>query len=282
MEKIAIVTDSTCDLPDELVQKHGIRVLPLRILYKDGEYRDNVEITADEVYSRLKEEIPTTSLPYPADVDELFAQLKEEGYSHVLAIHLSAGLSGTSQLIENAARQVKGMAVQVVDSKSISMGLGFTVLEAAKAVQQKMDFESLGNHVQSVIQKMRVYFVLDTLEYLKKGGRIGKISGTLGQIMNVKPIITINDEGVYTTHSKVRGRRQSLDKLIAIAKDHVNQAKSHIAICHGAAEADCAALVQALEQLENVTELITGHVSPVIGVHTGPGTIGFVVYPSDS
>lgn len=282
MEKIAIVTDSTCDLPDELVQEYGIRVLPLRILYKDGEYRDNVEITADDVYSRLHEEIPTTSLPYPTDVEELFTQLKEEGFSHVLAIHLSAGLSGTSQLIENAARQVKGMAVQVVDSRSISMGLGFTVLEAAKAVQGSMDFEGLAAHVQAVIKKMRVYFVLDTLEYLKKGGRIGKISGTLGQIMNVKPIITINDEGVYTTHSKVRGRRQSLDRLIEIAKDHISQAASRVGVCHGAAESDCLALVQALEHLDNVTELITGHVSPVIGVHTGPGTIGFVVYPTDS
>ncbi|MGI6037531.1 MAG: DegV family protein [Limnochordia bacterium] len=278
MEKIAIVTDSTCDLPANLVEEYDIHVLPLRIIYKDREYRDHVEITPEDVYNRLETEVPTTSLPNPGDVQELFTKLKEEGYSHVLAIHISSGLSGTSQMIRHVAQEIQGLMVEVIDSKSISMGLGYTVLEAAKAIRKNITFEALCDHVHGVIKRMKVYFVLDTLEYLKKGGRIGKVSATLGQILNVKPIITVNEEGIYTTFAKVRGRRRSLEKLIEIAKDHVQQALSNIAVCHGAAPADCGFVAAALEKLENVQELIQSHVSPVIGVHTGPGTLGIVIY----
>lgn len=280
-EKIGIITDSTCDIPREFLNKLGIKVLPLRILYQGREYRDGVDITAEAVYAHLEQEVPTTSLPSPQDAKSLLLSMKEQGYTHVLVIHLSSGLSGTGQMIETVAEQIDGMTVKVIDSKSISMGLGFIVMEAARAVQAKMNFEAVCNLVSSVRDRLSVYFVLSTLEYLKKGGRIGKVSGTIGELLQLKPIITVNKEGIYTTFAKVRGKKQALDRLVGIAKEHISKAASQIAVCYGGAQEEAAYIIKQIGQLANVKELITSSVSPVIGVHTGPGTVGFAVLESN-
>lgn len=280
-EKIGIITDSTCDIPREFLNKLGIKVLPLRILYQEREYRDGVDITAEAVYAHLEQEVPTTSLPSPQDAKSLLLSMKEQGYTHVLVIHLSSGLSGTGQMIETVAEQIDGMTVKVIDSKSISMGLGFIVMEAARAVQAKMNFEAVCNLVSSVRDRLSVYFVLSTLEYLKKGGRIGKVSGTIGELLQLKPIITVNKEGIYTTFAKVRGKKQALDRLVGIAKEHISKAASQIAVCYGGAQEEAAYIIKQIGQLANVKELITSSVSPVIGVHTGPGTVGFAVLESN-
>lgn len=280
-EKIAIMTDSTSDIPKQIIDEYDIHVVPLRILYKDAEYKDQVEITSEEVYKRMRDEIPSTSLPSPADVLALFDRLKQEGFTHVLAIHISSGLSGTSQMIENLSHQVKGLVIKVVDSKNISMGLGYPVVEAARKLAQNVSFDALCIHVQETISKMKVYFVLETLEYLTKGGRIGKVAGTLGQILNLKPIITVNEEGVYTTHAKVRGRKQSIDRLFETVKTHLAKPMHNVAVCHGAALEEAQELMDRIKKLGNVGELLIGHVSPVIGVHTGPGTLGVVICPTE-
>lgn len=280
-EKIGIITDSTCDIPRELLNKLGIQVLPLRILYKGKEYRDGVDITPETVYAHLEEEVPTTSLPSPQDVEALLLQMKEHGYTHVLVIHLSSGLSGTGQMIETVAQGIDGLVVKTIDSKSISMGLGFIVIEAARAIQAKMSFESVCSLVKNVRERLSVYFVLGTLEYLKKGGRIGKVSGTIGELLQLKPIITVNAEGVYTTFAKVRGKKQALNRLVEIAKGHIARAASQVAVCYGGAQEEAAYIIKQIGQLANVKELITSSVSPVIGVHTGPGTVGFAVLESN-
>jgi DegV family protein with EDD domain len=280
-EKIAIMTDSTSDIPKHIIEEYDIQVVPLRIVYKDAEYKDQVEISSEEVYRRLPSEIPSTSLPSPGDVLGLWERLKEEGFTHVLAIHISSGLSGTGQLIENLSHQVDDLVIKVVDSKNISMGLGYTVVEAARKLAQNSNFDSLCAHVQDTLTKIRVYFVLETLEYLTKGGRIGKVAGTLGQMLNLKPIITVNEEGVYTTHAKVRGRKKSVDRLFETIKGHLAKPMLNVAVCHGAALEEAQELMERIKSNGNVGEMLLSHVSPVIGVHTGPGTLGFVVYPTD-
>lgn len=280
-EKIAIMTDSTSDIPRNIVEEYNIQVVPLRILYKDAEYRDQVDISAEEVYRNLPIEVPSTSLPSPAEVLDLFERLKREGFTHVLAIHISSGLSGTGQLIENLSRQVEGLVIKVIDSKNISMGLGYTVIEAARKLAQNASFEAVCTHVQDILAKMKVYFVLETLEYLTKGGRIGKVAGTLGQMLNLKPIITVNEEGVYTTHAKVRGRKKSVDRLFETIKEHLSKPIQNVAVCHGAALEEAQQLLERIKGHGNVGEMLFSHVSPVIGVHTGPGTLGFVVYQTD-
>lgn len=276
-EKIALITDSTCDIPETLVDEYGIEIVPLRILYKDAEYLDKVNIEPEDVYSRLQEEVPTTSLPRPQDVIDMFDRLKANGFTHVLIIHLSSGLSGTGQMLKNMADEVTDMVIQVMDSKSISMGLGIQVIEAAKAIRSNLSFEKVCQAADSARENSTVHFVLDTLEYLKKGGRIGRVAGTLGQILNVKPIIFVNREGIYETAAKVRGRRQSLNRLLEMAKERL-QVPSVVAICHGAAEKEMQEFAEALKGVANVKEMIVAHVSPVIGVHTGPGTIGIMVH----
>lgn len=280
-EKIAIMTDSTSDIPKHIIEEYDIQVVPLRIVYQDNEYRDDVDIKADEVYRRLSEEVPSTSLPAAGDVLGLWERLKDEGFTHVLAIHISSGLSGTGQLIENLANQVDGLVIKVIDSKNISMGLGYTVIEAARKLAQNASFDTLCTHVQETLTKMRVYFVLETLEYLTKGGRIGKVAGTLGQMLNLKPIITVNEEGVYTTHAKVRGRKKSVDRLFETIKGHLAKPMNNVAVCHGSALEEAQALIERVKSHGNVGEVLLSHVSPVIGVHTGPGTLGLVVYPID-
>lgn len=280
-EKIAIMTDSTSDIPQHIVEQYNIQIVPLRILFGDQEYKDRLEISADEVYARLSTEVPTTSLPAPGDVLAIFERLKEEGFTHVVAIHISSGLSGTAQMIENLARGVQGLIIRVIDSKNISMGLGYTVIEAARKLAKDADFEAVCDHVQTMLKKMKVFFVLETLEYLQRGGRIGRVAGTLGQILRIKPIITVNAEGVYETYARVRGRRQSLDRLFATVKQYLAGPMHNLAVCHGAAKEEAQDLIKRIKELGNLGELLTSHVSPVIGVHTGPGTLGLVLYETE-
>lgn len=276
-EKIGIITDSTSDIPQEIAAELGIFVMPLRVLYKDGEFRDGIEITPETVYANMVKEVPTTSLPSVPDVESVLNTMKEQGYTHVLMIHLSSALSGTYQMIETVAESVTGLKVKVFDSKSISMGLGYIVIEAARAVQAQMSFDAVCSLVADLRERLHVYFVLNTLEYLKRGGRIGKVQGTIGELLNIKPIITVNSDGVLTTYAKVRGQKQSLDRLIEIAKEHLAKAAGRVAVCHGGAAAEADYIVHQIKQLGNVKELITSTVSPVIGVHSGPGTVGFAV-----
>ncbi|MEA4902102.1 DegV family protein [Desulfitobacterium sp.] len=278
-DKIAIVTDSACDLEPDIIEQYGIQVLPLHIIYNDREYRDRVDITPQEVYDRLEEEVPKTSLPSPTEIYELFNRLHEEKFTHVLAIHLSSGLSGTYQTVSKVAEEYKDMVIEVIDSKTLSMGLGFSVLEAAKELQRSLNFEEVKRRAKETIEHMKAYYVVCTLEYLKKGGRIGYVAGTVGELLHIKPIISINSEGKYFTVAKVRGREQSLRKLASILKEHVCDTLSNVAIVHGGAEQEARNLEKIAKEHKNVKEVLFGQISPALGVHTGPGLVGLLVYP---
>lgn len=281
-QKIAIVTDSSCDLDAELIEAYGIQVLPLHIVYHDREYRDRVDITPDEVYTQLEVEVPKTSLPSPAEISSLFSRLRDEDFTHILAIHISSGLSGTFNAVSKVAEDFKDIVIEVLDSKTLSLGLGMTVLEAAREVQNSLSFHNAVSVAKTVCRKTKAYYVLATLEYLKKGGRIGYVSGTVGELLNVKPIITLNEEGKYVTHSKVRGREQSLRKLMDALTEHVRDRDSNVAIVHGGAEQEAFEFLQRAREHPNVKEVFFSQVSPALGVHTGPGLVGFIVSPLPS
>jgi len=276
-EKIGIITDSTCDIPQELIDELGISVVPLRVMYKTREFRDGIDITAEEIYANMDKEVPTTSLPSMHDMEKTLSAMKEQGYTHVLMIHLSSRLSGTYQMIESAAQRINDLTVKVFDSRSVSMGLGYIVIEAARAVKANMSFDNVCKLVGSLRERLHVYFVVGTLEYLKRGGRIGKVSATIGEFLNIKPIITISTEGILMTYAKVRGHKQALDRLVGIAKGHLATAANQIAVCYGGAQEEGAYVIKQIGQLANVKELITSTLSPVLGVHSGPGTVGLAV-----
>lgn len=277
--KIAIVTDSTSDLDSEMMKEFGIEILPLHVVYKDREYLDRVNISPNEVYDNMDIEVPTTSLPSPAEISNLFNRLRDEKFTHVISMHISSGLSGTYETVCQVAKEYKEMVIEVLDSKALSMGLGFPVLEAARQLRCSMDFQAAINVAKTVSQQTKLFFVLSTLEYLKRGGRIGYVSGTIGELLNIKPIISINHEGKYITSAKVRGRDQSLKKLSEILIESTQDGQYNVAIVHGGAEQEARKLWQNAKELPNINELIFNQISPVMGVHTGPGLVGIIISP---
>lgn len=274
-QKIAILTDSGSDVPYDLVKSMNIFVVPLQVNYKDKSYRDGVDIDADTMYKRLKEEIPTTSLPLGEDIEKIMQDIEAQGYTHILAIVLSSGLSGTCGLLQLVAKDSK-LPMVVVDTKNIGIGSGLSVVKAAKYVSEGMSWEDIQVRVQETILQTRVFFVLDTLEYLQKGGRIGKVTALIGYALDLRPIITCNKEGIYTTVAKARGRNVSINKCLEMALEFAGDAKSiTVGLAHGNALEEVMKLKETMTQrLGDRVRIFIGQVSPALGVHTGPGLIG--------
>ncbi len=278
MNKIAIVSDSTSDLIDELVKKYDIKILPLKVVYSEvEEYRDRVEITPEDIYERFHKDIPTTSLPSPEDTTNLFKKLEREGYTHVIVTTISTGLSGTMNMIRNIAEDFENMIFEIIDSKALTMGLGFPVLEGAKELKKSNDFEKTVHKIKETIKNTEVYFVVKTLEYLKKGGRIGKVEGTIGEFLNIKPIISINEHGIYYTLKKIRGRDKSIQEIYNLVKEKASKKMINIAVAHGNAYEEAHELLEKIKKFKNVKDTVFTQISPVMVVHTGPGLIGVVI-----
>ncbi len=282
-EKIAVVTDSTCDLSPEQLSELGIHLLPLKVVYQDREYADRIEIQPDEVYATLDEETPGTSTPSPGEALALFEKLRGQGYTHAIALHISGGLSSTPEVVRMVSRQISSMRIEVVDSKGLSMALGFQVIEAARAVREGLRFEEIVKRVYEVRDRMKVFFVVKTLEYLRRGGRIGYVQATLGEILNMKPIISINEEGKYYTVAKVRGWKKSLSRIAELVAEHGRNKVLNLAAMHGNAEEECRSLLERLKQMAElkIREAAFGQIGPVMVVHTGPGLVGVAFYEAD-
>ena len=278
--KIALLTDSTCDLTDEELEALDIRMIPMRIVYEDREYRDRMDITPQQVYDSLTEEVPHSSLPLPEDVMACLDALKAEGYTDVLYISVSSGLSGTSQMMRVLSEQYSGLTIHVLDSKTLSMGLGFLVLEAAKALKETGDIAKVIEHVKQVRAKTQAYFVIPTLKYLRMGGRIGAVAAVLGSTLNLKPVITVSAEGKYVTAAKVRGFQNAIHRMEAIVAKHFAKQPVHLAIVHGDAYEGAMALSDRLQNTMSVIQSRLRQISPVLGVHTGPGLLGIIAYPA--
>lgn len=277
-EKIAILTDSACDIPQDLIKKLNIKILPLKIIYPDKEYSDRVDIEPQDVYERMPDEIPTTSMPCMGEIKQAIEKIKSEGFTHLLAIHLSSGLSGTFQAVQMMVQDIDNMLVKVIDSKTLSIGEGWMVLDAARNIAQGLSFEKVLERLQHLQPKIQVYYVLETLEYLRRGGRIGKVSAALGEFLHLKPIISVDSEGKYFTFCKARGRRKSIERLIQIVEENIKDKPAYLAVMHGGAKKEAEAVIQRLRHLPNVIEIITSDISPALGVHTGPGLLGVSFY----
>ncbi|MGI6065219.1 MAG: DegV family protein [Bacillota bacterium] len=277
--KIALVTDSTADLTREYIAENNIFVLPLKVVYREREYLDRIEIEPETVYSRLGEEVPSTSMPSMGEVMDLFTRLVREGYQEVLSIHISSGLSGTFNTIRLAASQFPSLKIEVFDSKSISMGIGLLVQEAAELIKKGNKLSSVLDRIHQVRNEMTVTFVVKTLEYLKRGGRIGYVAATMGSLLDLKPIISVNHEGKYFTLAKVRGRKKSLQKIAELVKEATEKNKLKLIVMHGDALEEAKCLLEEIKQSTGIGNINLGEVGPVIGVHTGPGVVGVAYYP---
>lgn len=276
MEKIAIITDSSCDLTDQFLEEHHVGMLPLKIIYKEKEYRDRVEISCQEIYDRLSTEVPTTSLPSPSDVESMLNRLADEGFTHIIGVFISSGLSGTFNMVRQVADDFKRSTIELIDSKSLSLGLGFAVLDGVKAIEAGEGFKAVVERIKTSAQNAKAFYVIKTLEYLKKGGRIGKVEGTVGDLLNIKPIISVNEEGVYFTYKKIRGRKKSIQELVEIVKERATK-PLRIGILHGDAEPEAKEMHGLIQQMNEVKEIFFSQISPVLTVHTGPGLLGVIV-----
>jgi len=277
MEKIAIFTDSACDLTDQELADHHIKFLPLQIIYKDKAFQDRVEISPDEVYGNLEKEVPKTSLPTGTDMDALFRSLIEEGYTHAIGVMISGGLSGTANSVSLMAQEYPELTTYIYDTKNLSISQGIMAIKAAKMVEAGASFEAIKEALPKERASVDTYYCLATLEYLIKGGRIGKVSGTIGQMLNIKPIIYVNEEGIYVTLDKARGTKQAYTKLVNILKENLEKTKCRVYVLHGGAKKEAQDMVERIKDLPGILSLEYRQISPALGVHTGRGLIGIAV-----
>lgn len=277
-EKIALLIDSGSDIPENLLNKYNIYVVPLKIIYSHGEYSDGVDISAEYVYSNLKKEIPKTSLPNGEEIQEIFDKIKQDGYEKVLVVTISSGLSGTYNAIRVISEQENDLEILVLDTKNIAIASGFNAIQAAEYIKEGMSWTQLKKKVTNNIKNSKVFFSVSTLEYLQKGGRIGLVTSILGSTLRLKPIISCNEDGIYYTIAKIVGKKRSFKKALDLAVEFIGDAKEYnLGVVHGAAKEDAASLKEALiEKLPDFKIFADGQISPALGVHTGPGTIGIV------
>jgi len=278
LSKIALISDTTADLNKETIEKYNINVLSFRIIYKDKEFKDGIDISPEEVYRGMSVEVPTSSLPSMQDMEELYVRLENEGYTHAIAIPLSTGLSGIYNALKLVSDNHPNINTCLFDSKSISMGEGALVEACGELIQAGKSFEEIVEFLPGLQQRIHLYFVVDTLEYLKKGGRIGKVSGTIAELLNIKPIISVDRQGIYYTHDKVRGRKQSLNRIVEIGSKILDVKKCKVYIMNGYCLPDAQKVYNDFSKLPNVTSVVFGgDISPVSGVHSGPGLVGVVL-----
>ena len=285
-QKIALLTDSCADIAPELAERYHIFVVPLRILCADGEYLDGVTIRGADIYQRLKAgELPQTSLPAAVEIEKLLTRIVEEGYDGVIAVMLSGGLSGTFNLLRLVAEECRGkLEVRAFDSVSGSLGLGMTVLQLAEDIRSGMGWEELTERrVPQLIQGSFPFFSVDTLEYLQKGGRIGKVTATAGMLLQIKPILTFAPDGQLTSVAKVRGRHQVIDKLVALTVQRCGEHKRYnLAVANGGAPEEMAIVKEKLTAaLPDYDHIWEGEIDGTLSVYIGDGILGAAVQVLD-
>ena len=274
MKRIALVTDSTADLTAEIIEECDIHIIPLKVRFGEQEYLDG-ELSSEEFYRRLKEDeiLPKTSQPTPEEFGSIYSKLLEE-YQEVISIHISSALSGTFNAAHLAKEKFKEK-IHLVDSKTISLGAAFMVMEVAKNIKEGQDIAGILNNLVKVRQNIEAIFTLNTLEYLQKGGRIGRVQGFMGALLNIKPIIRVGDDGVYHNLGKAHTQKKALNALVQAFQDLTKGRKpSRLGVVHGAAQQAGLYVKEALENAFQLQTTVFAQVGPVIGVHTGPGTVG--------
>jgi len=233
--KIAILTDSASNLSKDYVSKHqNLFVIPLMIVIDGKNFRDQKEISATEVYEKLDTHTITTSLPSQDDLFQMIEDIKKKGFTDLLAINLSSGLSGTFNAFRLSFQEVKGINITHYDSKTLGGGLAFIIQEAISFIKKgKMINEIIKELDRIRYQDSLAIYTINTLKYLKRGGRIGKVEGTIGDILHIKPVITVNDEGVYVTLSKGFGLQRSLIKMKDILVEKFGQDEIDLIVHYG-------------------------------------------------
>lgn len=275
---IAVLTDTNCDLQEPDLQGLPIYVLPLRINDGTTEYRDGIDITVDDVYVRQKKEDFKTSLPSAEDVSEILQRMKADGIRQVIVLLLSDALSSASNLLRLLALETEDLEIEVMDSRSASIGTGVLAWETARLILSGLSFEALKERVAELIRCTQVFFSLDTLEYLKRGGRIGRVTEFVGNLLQIRPVMSFDDNGVITVAAKVRGRRLVTRCLIDCVRKVASRFPGkpyNLVVCEGGVPEECDRLTEELKKaLPDFRGLLRGKLDATLAVHLGPNLLG--------
>lgn len=282
-QRIAVLTDSGTNTPLDFAHEHDVRIVPLLINYKDGTtYRSGEDITTAEVVARLEEEIPTTSLPTPQMIKSAIEQARDDGYRRGVFVTISSTLSATYQTVSMMARMVEDFELMVCDTKSIGVVAGMVVMRAVDMIEQGIPFGELKARLNDLANKSHVYFVTKTLDYLYKGGRINQLTYRLGSVLNIKPIITCDDEGRYVVARKTRGWERAIATQIKLIKEHAERFDHvRVGICCTEASSLFDELEEAVRaQVSNIVEVVRSGLTADLIVHTGPEMVGLGIQPA--
>jgi DegV family protein with EDD domain len=279
--RIALVTDSTCDLPAEWISQYSISVVPLIIIFGDQQYLDGVDLSPKEFYQRLSKETlhPTTSQPGPEAFLKAYQHAADSGANEILAFIISSAMSGTIESARRAAQEFS-LPVQVIDSKNNSMGLGWQVIAAARVREAGGGREAMLAAAELVRKDMAYYITLDTIDYLARGGRIAGAARFLNSILQIKPLIYVRPEtGTVGAALPARSRKNAVEGMLREFTQHTNSGKPlHVTVLHNDVEEEAQALAERIQRELSPEELFISIVSPVLGVHTGPRAIALCGY----
>jgi len=279
MAKIAVVTDSVATIPDELVKKYNIYVAPVHIIWDKVDYRDGVDLQTSEFYARLRKSktLPTTSSAIQGEFIQIFEGLRGK-VDGIVTLALTGALGAAYNSALNAKELVPDIPIEVIDTSTAFMAQGFGVIAAAKAALAGGDMADVIKAAQKVIPKTHVFWAMDTLEYLRKGGRVSLPQAMLASWLQVKPITGLK-EGKVEPLARVRTRAKVIDKLLELMDERVSgDSPLHVSVLHGDAAEEAGQLEQKVNARYKPVELVRSEISPVIGTHTGPGTLGLAFY----
>lgn len=283
MGKIVVVTDSTANLSTELIQEYAIPVIPLKVHWNGETYLDGVTLGPDMFYHMLKTrpQLPTTSQPSAGEFIEFFRRVaKDYQADTILGVFISSEMSGTLYSAAQAQAELRNeLHIELIDSRFTSMGTGFQAMVAARAVREGADLDEVMHRVLMVRAKTELIFVVDTLEYLHKGGRIGGAARLLGTALNLKPILTV-DNGRVEALEKVRSRKKSLQRMIELAEERLaGRRPAELSVIYTEMTEEIQQIIAEVNTRLRPVHLYTTVLTPVVGVHTGPNAVGLIFYP---
>jgi DegV family protein with EDD domain len=284
VEKVATITDSTCCIPQELIERYHIHLVPALIIHEGRSYRDRIDISPTEIYKvmRQRKNLPTTSVPSPEDFLRTYRELSQKAES-ILCITVTSLQSGVFNMASSAKEMAKDVipntVINVIDSRAVAGSLGFIVLEAARIASQGAELAKVTEVAQSMMSKVSSYFVLDTLYYLARTGRVARAAAWAGSILNVKPIVAhFPSVGETTPVARPRSRTKAIEHMLEIMTERIGNSRAHVMVEHADELEEAEKFKAAINSRFNCVELYVTEFTPSMGVHAGPGVLGASFY----
>lgn len=277
MQKIALITDSACDLPLDILNLKNIKLLPLGIIQSTDNYENNMKAVPKDIYINLHKEIQTIPLPSIKTIENLLDKIEHEGYTHVIAISISSGLSGSYSSLSLCLENHPNLTSFVYDSKILAYPQGEIVLEVSKLIECGTSFENIIEMLPTIRRRITGYFTINNLDYLKSGSKVHKLFKNLYSLLNIKLIITTDENGTYYTVCRARGRKRALLKMTDILKEYLLKGKSEVTILQGGCELEAIDYMDSLKNLPNIVNLKTAKINTTLSIHINSGLIGFSV-----